>query len=510
VRGFARALGVAESRLRAAGLTGDAAFRALRDTVLYRLGRDAQPHPALGDLELELGEGDLLGLAYERFFPELFKGRVGQFFTPEAVGRLLLSRLRLGPGVTVLDPTCGSGGLLVLAGRQGAALRGMDIDPNMVSLGELNLGLAGLAGSITQGDFFSAEPEPVDVVVANPPFSVEIREPTVLSRYALSGTGRRALSDVLFMEALESWVRPGGVAAVVVPWTLIANPSAGPVRDRVDAHWRRLALCALPEGVFRPFGGAAGRAALLWLQRRPCEAGFMAWSELADPGYDVRSTTLKPTRSAQLDALCMGDGWRWITGWLPDTADRAHPPLSSWMSVDSRCVSAGEDAVSIELADTDKRTGEVLPRVARLKGRRAVLEPGQVLVARMRPALGNVALMPPGLDALGSPEWIRLVPAHHPHYALHALRSPAWRAQLPPTTGQTRPRTDSQTVLETSVPLPQPALLDRIEALSAGLFEERRRSRARILALQGAVDGFVSGELDERALAEHLAELEAE
>ena len=118
--------------------------------------------------------------------------------------------------------------------------------------------------------------------------------------------------------------------------------------------------------------------------------------------------------------------------------------------------------------------------------------------------------MPPGLDALGSPEWIRLVPAHHPHYALHALRSPAWRAQLPPTTGQTRPRTDPDTVLHTSVPLPEPALLDRIEALSAGLFEERRRSRARIEALQRAVDGFVSGELDEPGLAEQLAELEAE
>ena len=40
--------------------------------------------------------GDLLGLAYERFFPDLFKGLRGQFFTPPALGALLVSRLGIG------------------------------------------------------------------------------------------------------------------------------------------------------------------------------------------------------------------------------------------------------------------------------------------------------------------------------------------------------------------------------------------------------------------------------
>ncbi|MCB9674602.1 MAG: SAM-dependent DNA methyltransferase [Alphaproteobacteria bacterium] len=510
MKGFARALGEAEQRLRAAGLTADAAFDALRDTLLARLGSGGAEHPALAGLALPVEEGDLLGLAYERFFPDLFKGRVGQFFTPASVGELLVARLPLGPGVTALDPTCGSGGLLVLAGRTGARVRGMDVDPRMVDLARLNLGLSGLDGPVVQGDFFAAPPDPVDVVVANPPFSVDVRDPGVLARYALAEGAVRASSDVLFMEALERWVKPGGLAGIVIPWTLVANASAERVRARVDGAFRRLALCALPEGVFRPFGGAAGRAAVLWLQRRPCADGPMAYAELEDPGYDVRSTALKPTGTGEIDALRAGRGWRDLDGWLPEAPATAHPPLSAWIGVDTDAVVLDGEASVADLADADRATGELLPRQEAVQGRRAVLKPGQVLVSRMRPALGNVALVPPGPEHVGSPEWIRLVPTHHAHYAFHALRSPAWRAQLPPTTGQTRPRTDPETVLATAVPMPGTALLDRIEALSAGLLEARRRSRARLLALQEAIDAYVSGELDEAALGRRLAELEAE
>ncbi|MEZ4318861.1 MAG: N-6 DNA methylase [Myxococcota bacterium] len=509
MKGFAAALVRAEQRLRAGGLTGDAAFRALRDTLLHRLGRGGAPHPALDGLDLPEGDGDLLGLAYERFFPDLFKGRVGQFFTPGAVGRLLVSRLPMGPGTTVLDPTCGSGGLLVLAGRRGASVRGLDVDPNLVSLAGLNLGLAGLPGAVTQADFFATDPEPVDVVVANPPFSVDIRAREVLDRYVLAEGLDRASSDVLFMEALERWVRPGGHAGVVVPWTLVANPSTQRVRDRIDAHFRRVACCALPEGVFRPFGGAAGRAAVLWLQRRPCPDGPMGWAELRDPGYDVRSTALKPTDPSELEALCAGQGWRGIDGWLPETPAAAGVPLGTWMRSDPRTVAVSGEVDVVELADTDRTTGEPLPRREAVDGRRAVLPPGAVLVSRMRPGLGNVSLMPDDLEAVGSPEWIRLLPEHHPHFAFHALRSPAWREQLPPTTGQTRPRTDVDTVLATAVPLPGSAVLDRIEALSAGLLEQRRRSRARLVALQEAVDAWVSGQLTEAELVRRVAELEA-
>ncbi len=514
---FARALTESESRLRAAGLTGAGAFEAVCDALRAGLGDDRPVHEALSGLDLRAEPGtDLLGLAYERFFPDLFKGRVGQFFTPPPLIRLLLSRIDLRDGMTVLDPTCGSGAMLVQARRAAnVRVRGIDVDPNLVSLARLNLRLAcpDVDIEVERADFFATEPDsPVDVVLANPPFSVPIRDPGVLERYALGQGRSRAMSDSLFVEALERWVKPGGVAGLVVPWTLVANASMAAERERIDAHFHRRALLRLPEGVFRPFGGAAGSAALLWLERRTPgqgQSGMMSWSTLQDPGYDVRSTAWRATSDAEVEARCAGDGWSLVSGWMPTERQTSNPPLSSWMTVDSR-TEAAEPGLQADLADTDRETGELLPRIADGKGRRAVLEPGQVLVARMRPALGNVSLVPDGVRAQGSPEWIRLAPAHHPHYAFHALKSPAWRSQLPPTTGQTRPRTDAETVLRTGIPLPKDALLDRIEALSSTLLEERRRLRARLVELQRAVDAYVAGELSEAALESRITAFEAE
>lgn len=488
---FAADLAAAEQRLRGRGLTGAAAFEAVRDTLLHRAGKAATPHPALSALRLPEAELDLLGLAYERFFPDVFKGRLGQFFTPRPVVELLLSRLPIGPGVEVVDPTAGSGGMLVQAARRGAVVRGVDVDPRMVDLARLNLVLAGFSAQVVQDNFFTRTPEPADVLIANPPFSVEIRERAILDRFELGRNRPRAVSDVLFLEAIKAWVRPGGWAGLVLPWTFIANGAAAPVRNMLDAHWCRRGVCALPEGVFRPFGGAGGRAALVWLQRRPCVDGRTSWGDLQDPGYDVRSTRLVPTDSAEVDALVRGENWRPIVGWLPAVR---HPgtPLSDWVTCSTRTVKGGVEQLTVDLADTDRRTGEVHPRMAANRGRRAALEAGMVVVSRMRPELGNVAIIPQGLSIAGSPEWIRLV-CDHPHVLLHALRTPTWRAQLPPTTGQTRPRTDVKTVLATTVRCPTPPVRDRLEALSASMLAERSRLMDQLAMLQEAMDLYADG-----------------
>lgn len=502
---FARALGEAETKLRAHGLTGTRAFAALRDTLLARAGQGGEPHPALEDLALPDAELDLLGLAYERFFPDLFKGRLGQFFTPRSIVRLLLSRVPLAPGTRVLDPTCGSGGLLVLAAREGVRVQGMDIDPHMVDLAQLHLTLAGRAGDVRQADFFRADPVPVDVVIANPPFSVPVVDPEVLARYTLHRQ-LPAISDVLFLEALERWVRPGGHAALVLPWTIVANRSMEPLRERIDAEWCRRALCVLPEGVFRPFGGAAGRAALLWLQRRPAEDGFMEWAVLDDPGFDTRTTRLVATSSAEVDRLVEGRGWRPIAGWMPHRREVEGCRLGDWVQASKRTHAGGPDQWTVDLADVDRLTGELRPRRADSKGRRASLEPGQVLVAKMRPELGNVSIVPPDVHAGGSSEWIRLE-CRHPHFLFHALRGAGWRAQLPPTTGQTRPRTDVGAVLDTRVRRPSEDTLDAVETLSSQLLEQRRHLQEKLAALESAVQDFVE-DGDEPRLRSRLTALE--
>jgi len=518
----AAVLSRAEERLRASGLTGGQAFAALLDAVRQRLGDPVTVQDAalaaIDDLDLTDG-GDLLGLAYERFFPDLFKGRKGQYFTPLPLLDLVLAHTEIRAGDTVLDPTCGSAGFLVRAARLGACVRGIEIDPFLAQLARLNLRLAGVDGEVLHADFFTREPEPVDVVVANPPFSVEISDRRVLDRFELGRGRRRVLSDWLFLEALERWVVPGGRAAILIPWSVVVNPSAALLRERIDRSWRREALCALPEGIFRPFGGAAGRAFVLWL-RRSEGSGSIRWASLGDPGYDVRSRAVRATGSSEIRRLIDGEGWSEIPAgsWTPEVSGGGTPLASVARARSERVVPAKHPQVafsSIDLADSDKATGEVRPveRVgASMVGPRVGLREGDVLVSRLRPELGNVSLArrAEGCDGplVGSPEWIALEVPSAPHYALHALRTPTWRASLPVTGGQTRPRTTTSDVLASTVRWPPEALAERVDGLSRALHEERARLGHRLDRLQEIVDRYVEGELDDAGLAVELDRLD--
>jgi hypothetical protein len=360
---------------------------------------------------------------------------------------------------------------------------------------------------VRTADFFLEEPEPVDAIVANPPFSVAIDDPAVLARFE-SGRGRKRVgSDVLFVEVIERWVRPGGRAALVLPFSVLSNRSMAAVRDRIDRHWRRIAICALPEGVFRPFGGAAGRAVLLWLERRggaaerivPCR-----WATLRDPGYDPRRQQLRVTSEREIDGLLAGEGWTDLPAgaWGPETAGEGRR-VRSFATLAAERVRPTGPVLRADLADTDRTTGELLAVPtdgSELQGARQPLSAGDVLVARLRPALGNVVVA--DRPAVGSPEWIVLRPERWSHWLMHALRTPTWRDGLPVTDGQTRPRTTVEAVLDSAVAWPGDEIAQAVHELSADLLRERARLRAQLGELQIAIDRFAAGEIDAEGLME--------
>jgi len=492
----ARVLVRAEARLRAAGLTGAQAFDALDDALAHRAGRGDGDgvHPVAAEAVAELPRGpvDVLGLAYERFFADLFKGRRGQYFTPPPLVELLASRVTRRPGQRVLDPAAGSAGLLRAMGRRDAELEGIELDPRLARLARRVLALAGLDATVRQGDMFVEEIEPADVVVANPPFSVRVDAPEVLNRWGLQAA---ASSDQLFARALARWVVPGGQAAVVMPTSLLSNPRWASEREVLDDAFARQAVCSLPEGVFRPFGGAAGRAVLLWLRRRhPAELPMvapMAWAELVDPGYDPRSLSLKPTDGAEVEGLVEGQGWSMLPGdvWVPPATRAEGRGLGELATVRRERHPGGGPVQRLDLADVDRRTGEARPvAVDELPRGRQCIRPGDVCVARLRPELGNVVVAP--TEAVGSPEWVVLAAPRYGHYLWLALRTRAWRAQLPVTGGQTRPRVRADDVVDTAVPWPGDELVEAVDAVAAQLLARRRELEEALGGLQRAVADF--------------------
>lgn len=138
-------------------------------------------------------DGDLLGAAYEyllREFAEASGKKAGEFFTPRHVVHLLVKILAPQSDDEVVDPACGSGGMLVEtvnavreAGGNPDELRlhGQEVNLTTSAIAKMNLYLHGLADfDIRRGDTFR-EPKftqqgrlkKFDVVIANPPFSLQ-------------------------------------------------------------------------------------------------------------------------------------------------------------------------------------------------------------------------------------------------------------------------------------------------------------------------------------------------
>jgi type I restriction enzyme M protein len=136
---------------------------------------------------------DLLGDAYEwilnYFAPQ--KGKEGEVFTPAEVGRLISHLIDAESHSVILDPACGSAGLLIeqhkqakKEGKENITLIGQERNDTIAGLAEMNIVLHGIInGKITVGDSllnpetfeeYIKELKPsgkADYVVANPPWN---------------------------------------------------------------------------------------------------------------------------------------------------------------------------------------------------------------------------------------------------------------------------------------------------------------------------------------------------
>ncbi|MFN0140541.1 MAG: hypothetical protein ACKVQW_10720 [Pyrinomonadaceae bacterium] len=93
-----------------------------------------------------------------------------QFSTPAAIAYLAVYLLNIRPGETVLEPSCGTGGLAVWAGAAGASAIANEIDPRRRELAQtLGFQPYGFDGEFI--DDLLPEHLVPDVVLANPPFS---------------------------------------------------------------------------------------------------------------------------------------------------------------------------------------------------------------------------------------------------------------------------------------------------------------------------------------------------
>ena len=230
--------------------------------------------PAL-DLRPSRVTEDIIGECYiyliSKFASDAGK-KAGEFYTPTAVSRLLAKLANAQPGNTICDPACGSGSLLIRAaeevGSDNFSLYGQEVNGATWALARMNMFLHSKdaariewcdtlnSPALIEGDQLMR----FDVVVANPPFSLdkwgaEHAGEDTYKRF-WRGIPPKSKGDYAFItHMIEIAKRQSGRVAVIVPHgVLFRGGSEGVIRKKLIDENILDAVIGLPSNLFTTTG----------------------------------------------------------------------------------------------------------------------------------------------------------------------------------------------------------------------------------------------------------------
>jgi type I restriction enzyme M protein len=218
---------------------------------------------------------DLLGAGYEyllKKFADVSGQKAGEFFTPRAVVNLLVGILQPERGETIYDPACGSGGMLVAtinqvrdAGQDHRTLRlyGQEVNLTTSAIAKMNLFLHEIDDfEIKRGDTLrkpmfkesSGALRQFDVVIANPPFSLETwgADQWASDPRSVGGVPPAKNGDYAFIQHMVASMKPGtGRVGVVMPHGVLFRSGAeAKIRQSLIERDLLEAVIGLPSKLF--------------------------------------------------------------------------------------------------------------------------------------------------------------------------------------------------------------------------------------------------------------------
>lgn len=286
------------------------AVEAANQKHLYGVFGDAQwtnkdrlPDELLKDLiehfsSLAIGNSrvasDVMGDAYEyliKQFADATNKKAGEFYTPRSVVRLMVDIVDPQEGETVYDPACGTGGMLLAAVEHVRArggdprtffgkLHGQEKNLTTASVARMNLFLHGIEDFVIErGDTLrnpvftdarSGGLATFDVVIANPPFSLEawgreLWENDPWGR-AFAGLPTDSNGDMAWVQHMvSSMARGSGRMAVVLPQGALFR---GGVEGQIRQHLLKADLVEAVIGLAPNLFYGTGLAACVLVLRR--------------------------------------------------------------------------------------------------------------------------------------------------------------------------------------------------------------------------------------------------
>jgi len=216
---------------------------------------------------------DLLGAAYEyliKYFADSAGKKAGEFYTPSGVVTLLTKILDPQPGMSIYDPTVGSGGMLIQAkehikeiyNSDNFSLYGQDAIATTWAMCKMNMILHGIPNADIKNDDTLENPlhtkdgqlMQFDRVIANPPFSQNYTKANLKFKERFSHfmpeNGKKG--DYMFVQHMLSSLKDKGKMGVVMPHGVLFRGSVeGEFRKELIEQKNILeAVIGLPSGLF--------------------------------------------------------------------------------------------------------------------------------------------------------------------------------------------------------------------------------------------------------------------
>ncbi|HEX5155057.1 MAG TPA: type I restriction-modification system subunit M [Parafilimonas sp.] len=214
---------------------------------------------------------DVIGDAYEfliaNFASDAGK-KAGEFFTPSEVSTLIAKLTKSKPGARISDPTCGSGSLLIKAGKEvgfdNFSLYGQEANGSTWALAVMNMFLHGFDNAVIRWGDTIRNPKlkegdtlmKFDTVVANPPFSLDKwgADDAAADKYNRfwRGVPPKSKGDWAFIShMIETTYEKSGKVGVVVPHgVLFRGASEGRIRQKTIEENLLEAVIGLPANLF--------------------------------------------------------------------------------------------------------------------------------------------------------------------------------------------------------------------------------------------------------------------
>lgn len=217
---------------------------------------------------------DLLGAAYEyliKYFADEAGKKAGEFYTPADVVRCMVEIVDPQPGMSVYDPTCGSGGMLIQArdyisecggNPKDISFFGQESMGTTWSICKMNMLLHGIQDAdIRQEDTIrhpqhkaeNNELRRFDRILANPPFSQNYIKNGIdyPGRFSVWMPEKGKKADLMFVQHMVAVLNADGRMATVMPHGVLFRGGEEKEARRyfIERHWLE-AIIGLPSGLF--------------------------------------------------------------------------------------------------------------------------------------------------------------------------------------------------------------------------------------------------------------------